>query len=68
MSESKRHKPFVLEDVAANIVANCRACWTPGTQAIMSEDATSGQLERRGIRHKEAKRFERRRDEREQTA
>jgi hypothetical protein len=34
----------------------------------MSEDAASGQLERRGNRHKIAKRFERRRDEREQTA
>jgi hypothetical protein len=48
MSESKRRTPFTREAVAANI-ANCRACWTPDTQAIMSEDATSGQLERRGI-------------------
>src|SRR4029450_1375238 len=30
-------------------IVNCRDCWTPGTQPIMSEDATSGQLERRGI-------------------
>jgi hypothetical protein len=67
MSESKRRKPFAREDVAANI-ATCRACWTPDTQAVMSEDAASGQLERRGNRHKIAKRFERRRDEREQTA
>ena len=67
MSESKRRKPFAREDVAANI-ATCRACWTPDTQAVMSEDAASGQLERRGNRHKMAKRLERRRDEREQTA
>jgi len=46
MSESKRRKPFTREDVAANI-ATCRACWAPGTQAIMSGDAASGQLERR---------------------
>jgi hypothetical protein len=46
MSESKRRKPFTREDVAANI-ATCRACWTPDTQAVMSEDAASGQLERR---------------------
>jgi hypothetical protein len=67
MSESKRRKPFTREDVAANI-ATCRACWTPDTQAVTSEDATSGQLERRGNRHKMAKRLEGRRDEREQTA
>jgi hypothetical protein len=67
MSERKRRKPFTREDVAANI-ATCRACWTPDTQAVMSEDATSGQLERRGNRHKMAKRLEGRRDEREQTA
>jgi len=67
MSESKRPKPFTLEDVAANI-ANWRACWTPGTQAVMSEDATSGQSERGGIRHRVAKRLWGRRDEREQTA
>jgi len=56
MRESKRRKPFTLEDVAANI-ASCRDCWTRGTQAIMSEDATSGQLERRGNRQKVAKRL-----------
>ena len=67
MGESKRRKPFAREDVAANI-ATCRACWTPGTQATMSEDATSGQLERRGNRHKVAKRLESRRDEGEQTS
>jgi hypothetical protein len=45
---TQRRKPFTLEDVAANI-ANWRACWTPGTHVVMSEDTTPGQLERRGI-------------------
>src|SRR5262245_20611377 len=54
--ESKRRKPFTLEDAAANI-ANCRHCWTRGTQPIMSEDAAPRQLERRGNRQKVAKRL-----------
>src|SRR5262245_55342401 len=65
--ESRRRKPVTLEDVTGNI-ANCRDCGTRGAQPIMSEDATSGQLERRGNRQKVAKRLWGRREERDQTA